>query len=159
MGLFKKQKQILEQEKQKLLKIKELLENTNNQDYIDITDVCVMNKKGIYSFVVLKEEKVDVGSYPDQSTKYKSTLTDIFTNQVVYSKLSNERISSYESVYDGDTFLYAFTLDRIYKHYHDLLIYADKMAPRYILLHLYYELNGIDITKPEMQKYLTKNTD
>jgi len=157
---IKTQKEMLQKEKESLLKIKEMMENTNNYDYIDITNVYVLYKDGIYSFVELKEEEIVVVSFPDtRMPKYKSTLIDIFTNQQVYQKISELKIEPYENVFEGNRIVDTFSIRPIYKKYHDLLIYVDKKVPRYILQYLYYELNGIDITKPKMQKYITKNTD
>ena len=102
MNIFKKQKQILEQEKQELLKIKEkieqekqeilkikeIFENTNNPDYIDISNVYIWDVNGIKNIVRLEEYDIvgtTILSRGRQVFGYKSILIDIFNQKEIFS--------------------------------------------------------------------------
>lgn len=146
-------KQELQKEKEELLKIKEMMENTNNPDYIDISDIHVWCDKGIYYLVRMEVKNITGRSSRIIGTVngYHSILIDIFTNKIVYEKKSINKISSHEIIEDGTIRYYAH-LSSIYDQEHNLLAYADKKVPRYILQQIYYRLNNVDLS----DKILTK---
>ena len=79
---IEKQKQELEFEKQQLLFIKQQLEDSTPK--IDIRDVYVFEKKGIYSLVRLYEKNIQgncLGGAGILVNGYQSTLVDLFSNE------------------------------------------------------------------------------
>ncbi len=151
---IKLEKELLEKEKEQLLKIKQMMENTNNHDVIDISDVYVWIENGIHCLVRLAVENITgENKYGTIINEYKSTLTDIFTGKVIYEKNSTEKIDDLEKIdYNGRTRLASFM--NIFNVERELLIYIDKQVPKYILQQLFYRLNNIDISESKYQKYI-----
>lgn len=77
----------LENEKQELLFIKEQLENSTPK--VDISNVYIWKDKDLYSIVKLNVTKYrgyNWGGLGKEVDGYHSTLTDIFTNEVIFEK-------------------------------------------------------------------------
>lgn len=154
---IKAEKALLIKEKEELLNIKQMMENTQNPDRIDISDVYVWRFDGIYSLVRLKEEKKPgTNAFGAEVEGYESTLTDIFTNKIIYKKFSTNKIDVHEivEIKDGQTFQAFFK--SIYYYDRNLLVYVDKKVPKYVLHQLYYKLNNIDISELVINKSLIK---
>lgn len=146
------EKEALKKEREQLAKIQEIMKNTNNIETIDISNVYVWRKKNIYYLVDLKEEKaIEKGNSEMEYHGYKITLTDIFSEKIIYEKFSSYKIERMQEVVElGEVFNTYLT--PICEREHDLLVYADKKVPKYILLQLYYNLNNIDLTEPTLKK-------
>ena len=160
--MFSKKKQVREiennlleikREKEELLKIKELLEDTTPK--VDISNVYVWECDGI-SNIVRYYVKPVVGRALDGvgpiRNGFESILIDIFSEQPIYKKCSTELIKERELVKDLTgkyTNKYA-RLNHILEVDKRLLVFPDKRVPKYILLQDYYALNNIDITKSKI---------
>lgn len=147
-------KQQLEAEKQELLFIKEQLEDSTPK--VDISNIYVWQDKGLYSIVRLNVQKIHGktwGGIGKETDGYLSTLTDIFTNNIVYQKSATEKINRKQ-------YISGKTLDEGYYAYfiplHDidrnLLAYANKKVPLYVLQQLYYRLNNVDVNAYVLKK-------
>ncbi|MBQ3020689.1 MAG: hypothetical protein IJD92_00515 [Bacilli bacterium] len=142
----------LEEEKQELLFIKEYLEDKSPK--IDISNIYVWEDAGVYSIVQLEVQKIRGKDWIGIETDgYLSTLIDIFTNNVVYQKSNLEKIKrkefiSGENLYDG----YYAHLISLYEVDRNLLAYADKKVPLYVLQKLYYRLNNVDLKSYALKK-------
>ena len=149
---IKKEKEALQKEREQLLKIQEMMKNTNNIETIDISNVYVWRKKNVYYLVNLKEEKaIEKGNSEIEYHGYKATLTDIFSEKIVYEKFSSYKIEKMQEIVElGE--LYNTYLTPIYEFDRNLLVYADKKVPKHVLLQLYYNLNNIDLTEPTLKK-------
>lgn len=149
------EKQQLEAIKQELLFIKENLEDTTPK--IDISDLYIWNENGLYSIVKLNVENfrgATWGGLGRERNGFKSTLVDIFTNQTIYIKQSLELINSKQWVNRGNSVedgYYAY-LTPIYKFDNNILAYADKKVPLYVLQQLYYKLNDVNINAYVLKK-------
>lgn len=143
---IKEQREILEQEKQELLFIKEQLENS--QDKIDVSNIYVWENGGVYSIVRLEVTKIrgrNFSGYGKLVDGYHSTLTDIFSNQVIFQKDSECKIKSEELIRtDSIETSYFARLYSLYEVDKNLLAYTDKKVPLYVLQKLYYKLNNVD---------------
>ena len=140
----------IKREKEELLKIKELLEDTTPK--VDISNVYVWECDGISSIVRYYVKPIVgnalSGAGPIKNG-FESTLIDIFSEQIVYKKCSTQLIEERELVKDVAgkytnkyaRFNYILDVDK------RLLVYPDKKVPKYILQQDYYLLNNIDITK------------
>ena len=155
--MFKNKKEIqkLEKLKEELLFITNNLETTTPK--IDISNVYIWEENGLYSIVKLNIENIrgatwnGLGRVKDG---YKSTLTDIFTNQIIYTKKSVNLISQEQWIMSSDEntpghFAYLFP---IYKLEPDILAYADKQVPLYALQQLYYKLNNVNLNNKILKK-------
>lgn len=152
---IEEEKEYLKKEKEELLFIKEQLENTTPK--IDISNVFVWNDKNTYSIVRLDVQNIrgkTLGGFGEEVDGFYSTLTDIFTNQIIYEKSSTCKIQSKErivfSIHNKDNY-YAY-LYPIYRFDNNLLAFVDKKVPLYILQQLYYELNNIDVNAYTLKK-------
>lgn len=142
----KKRLQELEKEKQELLFIKQQLEEVTPK--IDISDIYVWEENGIYNIVQLNIQKCHgINPFGQEVDGYISTLIDVFSNKIVYEKSSTNTIKSKELIYDRkkvkDSY-YAYFYP-VYQADRNLLAYADKKVPLYVLQQLYYRLNHINI--------------
>lgn len=146
------EKEALQKEREQLLKIQEMMKNTNNIETIDISNVYVWRKNNVYYLFELKEEKTtQKGVSNVEINVYKITLTDIFSEKIIYENFSSYKIERMQEVVElGEVFNTYLT--PICEREHDLLIYADKKVPKYVLLQLYYNLNGIDLTSTAFKK-------
>ena len=145
-----KEKEALQKEKEQLLKIKEMMENTNYVDTIDISNVYVWRKGDVCYFVELKEEKITKKIHQElELSSYNQTLTDIFSKKIIYE--TSNKIERFFEIEELGV-VYRTYLTPICEREHNLLIYADKKVPKYVLLQLYYNLNGIDLTEPTLKK-------
>lgn len=146
----------LEYEKKQLMIIKSQLEDISPK--IDISDVYVFEKKGIYSLVKLKVENIqgyNFSGYGKLVNGYKTTLIDLFNNEVVYQKQSIDKMNekeyiSRETIYDDSYFVYFYS---IYKFAPYLLAYPDKKVPLYVLQQLYYNLNDVNLDYNILEKH------
>lgn len=152
-GINKIQKQIkkLQEEKEELLRLKEIMEGTSPK--IDITYVYVFEENGFNYIVKSCATKIRArllnGKGP-MADGYESTLVDVLTNKVIYKKTSRSLINKTEKIFEDDTFTkfhYAY-LTPICEKEPDLLAYIDKKVPLYVLQRLYYKLNNIDLSSP-----------
>lgn len=156
-GNKKKMEQLkkeLEQEKQQLLLIKEQLEDTSPK--IDIYDVYIWENKGIYNIVKLYIQNIRGNTwrgFGPVKNGYESTLVDIFSNHTVYQKSSTMKIEKEEYV-AGETLAegYYAHLIPICEIEPNLLAYADKKVPLYVLQQLYYNLNKVDVNASILKK-------
>lgn len=85
---------------------------------------------------------------------FESTLTDIFTNEIIYKKCATKLITSKQWVNHGNSYIegyYAF-LTPIYKVDKNILAYTDKKVPLYVLQQLYYKLNNVEVTAYVLKK-------
>lgn len=143
----------IKREKEELLKIKELLEDTTPK--VDISNVYVWECDGISSIVRYYVKPMvgrALGGAGPIRNGFESTLVDIFNEQPIYKKCSTELIKERELVKDVTgryTNKYA-RLNHILEVDKRLLVYPDKRVPKYILQQDYYLLNNIDITKSKI---------
>ena len=155
IDLVKKLEQI-KQEKEELEKIKEILEDTNPK--IDISNVYVLEKKGIY-YLVYKQVQPIVGrslsGIGPLSKGYSSKLIDIFDNQIVYEKSSIRELEKKELLQeipgDRSTYYYIYIIP-IIELEPNLLVYIDKKVPLYVLIQLYYKLNKVNVNAKVLKK-------
>ena len=149
--MAKSNKQDINALKQELEFIKNQLEETSPK--IDITNVYVFEKNGIYSFVRLQVEKIE-GLWLNtfQVEGYLSTLTDIFSNQIIFEKCARNHIDKKEIIIDNNQTISWASIKPIYEIEHNLLAYIDKKVPQYVLQQLYYKLNNIDLNCPILKK-------
>ena len=144
------EKEALKKEREQLLKIQEMMKNTNNIETIDISNVYVWRKNSVCYFVELKEEKTTKKIHQGlELNNYNLTLTDIFSKKIIYE--TSCKIERYFEVEELGI-AYKTYLTPICEREHNLLVYADKKVPKYILLQLYYNLNNIDLTEPTLKK-------
>ena len=140
----------LENEKKELLFIKKLLEDQTPK--IDISNVFVWYDNGLYSLVRLEVKKIKgKNCFGNIEDGYESNLIDIFSNCLVYRKTAVDTINSKEYVSTGEGGRYA-NLYPIHKFYTDILVYADKKVPLYVLQQLYYRLNNVDVNVYKLEK-------
>lgn len=143
----------IKREKEELLKIKELLEDTTPK--VDISNVYIWECDGISSIVRYYVKPIvgrSLGGAGAIRNGFESTLVDIFSEQIVYKKCSIELIKERELVKDLTgkyTNSYA-RFNHILEFDKRLLVYPDKRVPKYILQQDYYALNYIDITKSKI---------
>ena len=159
--MFKSKK--IEKQIQKLEAIKQEIEFIQNQlketsPKIDITDVYVFEKDGVYSLAKLHVENID-GLWLNKFhvDAYLSTLTNIFTNEIIFEKCARSHIDKKELVIERDQKKqykkqYWVNIFPIYEIEHNLLAYTDKKVPLYVLQRLYYKLNNIDLNCPILKK-------
>ena len=151
-------KQQLEKEKQELLFIKNQLEETTPK--IDISNVYIWEEQEVCSIVKLEIKKLKPNTLEEEkagTVRYLSTLTDIFTNNIIFKKESTETIKevqwiikeNYEEDFVGGYYAFLSPLSESDKN---ILAYTDKKVPLYILQQLYYRLNKIDISDYILKK-------
>ena len=139
----------LELEKQELLFIKEQLEDSTPK--IDVSNIYVWKDKDLWSIVRLDVEKFrgrNWGGIGQEVGGYLSTLTDIFSGNVIYQRSATEIIQrkqyirgkTLEDGYDA----YLLPLHEVDKN---LLAYTDKKVPLYVLQQLYYKLNNVNVNE------------
>ena len=147
----------LRNEKNQLLRLKEILEEQSPK--IDISDVYIFSHNGINSIVTLKIKMVSNYNNDIRKTQMlESTLTDIFSNTIVYKKISPKPIEKTE--YIGREEVNGFgmyksieaTLAPICEVEHCLLAYTDKKVPLYVLQQIFYNLNDVDLDDPVLIK-------
>ena len=84
---------------------------------------------------------------------YHSTLTNIFTNEVIFEKNSMNKIESEELIrkdsLENSYFAHFFP---IYAADRSILAYADKKVPMYVLQQLYYKLNNVNVNAQVLKK-------
>ncbi|MBE6152082.1 MAG: hypothetical protein E7165_02055 [Firmicutes bacterium] len=161
--MFKRKKELkqIQQEKEQLEQIKEQLifiqqELNDNSPRIDIDNVYVWEAKGIYHFVNLHIHKIQGKTWNGLGpvrTGYHSILTDIFTDRIIHEKESLDLICEKEFVKSknyksSNYFAYFYP---IYELNHNLLGYADKKVPLYILRQLYFDVNEINMKSKVLQ--------
>lgn len=148
------EKQQLETIKQELIFIKSNLEDKTPK--IDVSNIYVWENNGLFSIVRLNEVKLPVT--PHSKSLVVSSLIDIFTNNVIYKKCSLYKVQrcEYISADIGEAGYYAHFYP-IYDVDNNILAYADKKVPLYILQQLYYKLNNVDINADILKKTKSKN--
>lgn len=156
----------LEKEKQELIKLQEIM--TGSYPKIDITYVYVCEENGIYYIVKLYEEKIRgrlYGGNGPMSDGYEFTFVDIFSQNVILTKCSRDKIGRKVCIFENDTLknYHYIYLTPICEMEPNILAYMDKKVPLYVLQNLYYKLNNIDLNseifdKPKtLQKLNNKN--
>lgn len=145
----------LENEKQELLFIKEQLEDSTPK--IDVSNVYIWKDKKLSSIVRLDIEKIRISYLPMTSLGidgYRSTLTDIFSNALIYKKESTDIINKKESIDSEDFFGRSYNAFLLPLHEVDrnLLAYANKKVPLYVLQQLYYKLNKVNANAYTLKK-------
>lgn len=85
---------------------------------------------------------------------YSSTLTDIFTNEVIYQKNSANMIERREKKinYKNPSDSYYAKFFPLFGADKNLLAYTDKKVPLYVIQQLYYRLNNVDVNAPVLKK-------
>lgn len=161
---LERQKEELERQKEELAKIKEILDDKSPK--VDISEFYVWELRGV-SYIVKKEEKNIIGDsmfgLKRNVSGFHSKLIDIFNQQTVYEKSSESKIEREEYVGDLKSNVsrfeksYSFEdqigyLVPILEIEPDLLMYADRQVPTYVLQQLLYKLNDVDIKNPVLQK-------
>ena len=163
--MFKRKKELkkleekrkeLEKEKQELLFIKQQL--NDNSPKIDISNVYIWKYKDIYSLVYLNEKEIlGIDIVNRERNGYSSTLTDIFSDEIVYKKSSLDRIQAQELItnprdrYSSYAFLYS-----IYEYDKNLLAFTDKKVPKYLLQQLLFKLNNVNVDSYTLKKICNK---
>ena len=128
----------LELEKQELLFIKEQLENSTPK--VDVSDMYVWKDKGLCSIVRLDVKKFrgrNWGGIGQEVDGYLSTLTDIFSGNIVYQRSATEIIQRKQYI-RGKNFGEGYDAYLLPLHEVDnnLLAYIDKKVPLYVLQQL-----------------------
>lgn len=139
----------LNEEKEELLRLKEIM--TSSYPKIDITYVYVCEENGMYYIGKLYEKKIRarlLGGKGPMSDGYEATLLDIFNKNVIFTKASRERVGRKVCIFEDDTlrnfhYIYLTPISEIEPN---LLAYFDKKVPLYVLQNLYYKLNNIDLS-------------
>ena len=144
----------LELEKQELLFIKEQLENSTPK--VDVSDMYVWKDKGLCSIVRLDVKKFrgrNWGGIGQEVDGYLSTLTDIFSGNIVYQRSATEIIQRKQYI-RGKNFGEGYDAYLLPLHEVDnnLLAYIDKKVPLYVLQQLYYRLNNVDVKEYVLKK-------
>ena len=144
----------LESEKQELLFIKEQLENSTPK--VDVSNIYVWKDKGLCSIVRLDVEKFrgrNWGGIGQVVDGYLSTLTDIFSGNIIYQRSATEIIQRKQYI-RGKTLAdgYDAYLLPLHEVDNNLLAYTDKKVPLYVLQQLYYRLNNVDVKKYVLKK-------
>lgn len=143
----KKRLQEIEKEKQELLFIKQQLEDITPK--VDISNIYVWQAKGIYNIVKLDIQRIrGIGAFTGgkEVDGYESTLVDIFSNNVIYQKVSMEKIKRVEYIAgERREKGYEAILMPLHEIDKNILAYTDKKVPLYVLQQLYYKINNIDI--------------
>lgn len=144
----------LENEKQELLFIKEQLGNSTPK--VDTSNIYIWEDNGLYSIVKLNVTKYrgyNWGGLGKEVDGYHSTLTNIFTNEVIFEKNSMNKIESEELIrkdsLENSYFAHFFP---IYAADRSILAYADKKVPMYVLQQLYYKLNNVNVNAQVLKK-------
>lgn len=153
--ILKNKKEIFnmfENKKQELLFIKEQLDDSTPK--IDISNVYVWKTQHLYSIVKLEIKKIHgITFLGKEADGYQSTLIDIFSNNIIYQKNSIKPIQKEE--YFSDNVLenthHAFLLP-LHEVDKNILAYANKKVPLYVLQQLYYKLNNVDINAYVLKK-------
>lgn len=153
---IKNEKENLESLKQELLFIKENL--ANEMPKIDISNLYVWQENGLRSIVKLDVKNIRGKAFFGlgvEENGYETTLTDIFTNKIVYVKRSLRLMKSKEWISCGTSLFedgyYAY-LDPIYKFDNNILAYINKKVPLYVLQQLYYRLNNVNVNSYTLKK-------
>lgn len=145
----------LEKEKQELLFIKNQLDEVTPK--IDISDVFIWKDRGIHYIVRISINSIYESECNGIMIRYEehdSTLTDIFSNQVIYHKKSRDYIKSEEAIHISDSsknVRYAYC-NPIYEYEPALLAYPNKLVPLYVLQRLLYRLNNVDVNASILKK-------
>ncbi len=146
---IKKQRELLEKEKLELLKIKDQLENTNNPDMIDVSNVYIWEVNGVKNIVELKERSIvgrTMNGLGREASGYESKLIDVFTGKVIYEKSSVSKIERSELLgmrFGEETIRAEFY--PIVEEDRTVLEYPNKKVPRYIMYQVFYRINNVDI--------------
>ena len=140
---IKEKEEYLEKLKSELLFIKQNLEDMTPK--IDISDLYIWSENGLNSIVRLNVKKIHGRSIFGQEDGYESTLVDIFSNKTIYTKCSVDLITSKQWVDKSYKEGYYAYLTPLHKFDNNILAYADKKVPLYVLQQLYYKLNNVDI--------------
>lgn len=140
---IKEKEEYLEKLKKELLFIKQNLEDTTPK--IDISDLYIWSENGLNSIVRLNVKKIHGRTIFGDEDGYESTLVDIFSNKIIYTKSSVDLITSKQWVDKSYKEGYYAYLTPLHKFDNNILAYADKKVPLYVLQQLYYKLNNVDI--------------
>ena len=144
--MFKSKKKLeeIEKIKKELNYIKEQMGEKNK--LIDINNLYVWECNGKFNIVNLDIKEIYGRTWIGAEVKaYKSTLKDIFTNEVIYILRNTRKIRSREKINDGNMQHIAY-LKPICKVNKKLKLYPNKKVPLYVLKRISYQINNIDIS-------------
>ena len=144
--MFKSKKKLeeIEKIKKELNYIKEQMGEENK--LIDINNLYVWECNGKFNIVNLDIKEIYGRTWIGAEVKaYKSTLKDIFTNEVIYILRNTRKIRSREKINDGNKQHIAY-LKPICKVNKKLKLYPNKKVPLYVLKRISYQINNIDIS-------------
>ncbi len=142
--MFKSKKKLeeIEKIKKELNYIKEQMGEKNK--LIDINNLYVWECNGKFNIVNLDIKEIYGRTWIGAEVKaYKSTLKDIFTNEVIYILRNTRKIRSREKINDGNKQHIAY-LKPICKVNKKLKLYPNKKVPLYILQEMYNQINNVD---------------
>ena len=129
--------------------IKEQLEDSTPK--IDVSNIYVWKDKDLWSIVRLDVEKFrgrNWGGIGQEVDGYLSTLTDIFSDRIIYQRSSTEIVQRKQFIrgktLEENYYAYLLPLHEVDKN---LLAYVDKKVPLYVLQQLYYKLNNVDVNE------------
>lgn len=147
-------KKELEYQKQELQFIKDQMTDTSPK--VDITCVHVVKKHGIeYLAKLFIESCTGKNGLGVTVSGYKSTLVDIFSNQVIHEKTSIYHLQREEEVFIDSRNCresYFITCTPICEVIPELLAYPDKQVPKYVLQQAYYRLNNVNVNSKILSK-------
>lgn len=117
------------------------------------TDVRGIIKKTYYSLVYLSVvPMIGKDKWGRTVQGYRSTLTDVFSKNVIYERKSIEAIEFPVEIFASLGHTHRGYLYPIYEIDKDLLAFTNKMVPLYYLQQLYYQLNEIDVSSLKLKK-------
>ena len=123
---------------------------------IDITCVHVVEKHGIkYLAKLFINSCTGKNGLGVTVSGYKSTLVDIFSNQVIHEKNSINHLQRKEEVFIDPCNCkesYFITCTPICEVIHELLAYPNKQVPEYVLQQAYYKLNNVNVNSKILSK-------
>lgn len=149
--MFKYNKKLrkIEQEKQKLVRLKEILEDTSPK--IDIKNLYIFSIDDI-NYIVRLEVKQITGKNLLHGTidGFETKVIDIFSGKTIYVKSSSNLIERKEYINDKVKNIFHYKEDYAYlkpilEVNKDLLAYPNMLVPEYVIINLYHQLNDINI--------------
>lgn len=147
-------KKELEQQKTELQFIKDQM--TDISPKIDITCTHVVEKQGIkYLANAFCDRCTGKNGLGINVKGYDSTLVDIFSNQVIYKKVSIYPLQRKEEVIIKNSDYketYLITCTPVCEVLPELLAYPDKQVPEYVLKQAYYKLNNVNVNSKILRK-------
>lgn len=158
----KKQLKKIEDEKQRLLLLKEQLSHIkeyldDNSPRVDISNVCVLFKDDVYYIVKRYDENITgmCASVGRNIQGYKTTFIDIFSNNIVYEWKNQRKMNQTALVGVGEfgcTHVCEVRIFSLENCERGVLAFPDKKVPLYVLEQIYYNINGVNLSAPILRK-------